>query len=264
MNSRFPEEYIRSLRTLKGRDLEASAHQHLVDIQKKIQFKVYAERKRGYHIVKRAFDLMLTSFLLILLSPIFVGMFMGCRFFIRGPVLFKQLRLGQGGELFWIYKFRSLHIHHSKLGEDQSPFAKVKSNTATNAFGHFIRNFKLDELAQLLNVLRGEMSLVGPRPFSVDDSAIVPSFYDIRLYPKPGMTGLWQSRFSSETSPRSKILLDCMYARKANFWLDIDCLWRTVRIVLLGEKLAPKYSPFREKPFVFSKHEQNEQIKKAS
>lgn len=262
MKRRFPERYLNCFEVINKYGLEKAFPYRIHEMKQQIHFVFYLDKHRIYHVFKRILDLLLTSCVIFFLSPVLIFVSLGCFFSIRGPVFFRQLRVGQGGKLFWILKFRSLHIHHSKESHSQSPFAKIDSINTTNSFGNFIRNYKLDELAQLFNVLFGDMSLVGPRPFSVEDSVFVPKNYDKRFYPKPGMTGLWQSQFSSQSSARAKILCDCLYARKAGFLFDLLCLFRTIRIVLLGEQRAFRYPDSRSELRYAQKS--LEQVKKAS
>lgn len=160
-----------------------------------------------------------------------------------GPVLFRQQRSGINGRPFTIYKFRTMVTNAEQLkhelaamNEMSGPVFKVSNDPRITPIGKFLRKFSLDELPQLLNVLRGEMSLVGPRPLPVDE---VKRFYDLahrrRLSVKPGLTCLWQISGRNNVSDfKEWVRLDLEYIDNWSLWLDLKILWLTIPVVLTG------------------------------
>lgn len=205
--------------------------------------RVHADKplldKRSYLIAKRAIDLIL----LLLALPVILPAFIICAIAIkledpRGSILFNQNRTGKGGRRFGMYKFRTMvynaeELKHelAHLNELQWPDFKVTNDPRITRVGRILRKTSLDELPQLLNVLKGDMSLVGPRPTSFK-----PETYALwqteRLDATPGITGLWQimGRASMEFSDR--VYLDVLYIQNRSIWFDIQILIRTVFAVL--------------------------------
>jgi lipopolysaccharide/colanic/teichoic acid biosynthesis glycosyltransferase len=158
-------------------------------------------------------------------------------------VLFRQKRSGLNGAPFTIYKFRTMVTNAEQyqhelaaMNEMKGPVFKVTNDPRITPIGRFLRKYSLDELPQLLNVLRGEMSLVGPRPLPVDE---VKRFNDLahrrRLSVKPGITCLWQVSGRNNVSDfRDWVRLDLEYIDNWSLWLDFKILWRTVPVVLMG------------------------------
>jgi exopolysaccharide biosynthesis polyprenyl glycosylphosphotransferase len=161
-----------------------------------------------------------------------------------GPVMFRQQRSGINGRTFTLYKFRTMVTNAEQLkhelaamNEMTGPVFKVSNDPRVTRIGKFLRKFSLDELPQLFNVLRGEMSLVGPRPLPVDE---VRQFYDLahrrRLSVKPGLTCLWQIGGRNKiTDFKEWVRLDLEYIDNWSLWLDLKILFRTVPVVLAGE-----------------------------
>jgi lipopolysaccharide/colanic/teichoic acid biosynthesis glycosyltransferase len=185
---------------------------------------------RGYGIAKRALDLTFSAILLLVFAPIMLIVAALIRFDSPGPALFKQQRVGQNGRLFTIYKFRSMT---DDAGVRLDGVHKTEADNRVTTIGRFIRKTSLDELPQLINVLRGEMSLVGPRP---ELPEIVLQRYEPwqyrRLAVPQGITGWWQ------VTGRGKKLLwkhtadDLYYVDRASFWFDIKVLFMTIGAVL--------------------------------
>lgn len=190
---------------------------------------------RAYFVAKRLMDL----FLVIITLPFWalltgiVGLLI--RYTSPGaPVIFKQLRTGMGGRRFYMYKFRTmvpnaeeLKSNYAHLNELQWPDFKITDDPRITPIGRFLRKTSLDELPQLLNVLGGDMSLVGPRPTSFG-----PETYKLwhthRLDVKPGLTGLWQIVGRAQLEFDERLRLDIAYIDRASIWLDIHILLRTV------------------------------------
>lgn len=188
--------------------------------------------------VKRAFDLVTSSILLVLASPIMLLTMLAIRLDSPGPVIYQQERVGRGGRTFMCLKFRSMRTDAEKDGVARWA---VKNDSRVTRIGAFIRKTRIDELPQLLSVLRGEMSMVGPRPerpsFVAQLREQIP-FYDVRHSIKPGVTGWAQVRYSYGSTvddARRKHQFDLYYVKNNSLWVDLLVLIETVSVVLFRE-----------------------------
>jgi exopolysaccharide biosynthesis polyprenyl glycosylphosphotransferase len=181
--------------------------------------------------------------LLVLTSPIFLATALAIRLSSPGPVLFRQLRSGLNGRPFTMLKFRSmitdaeqLKQELAALNEMAGPVFKITQDPRITPVGRLIRRFSIDELPQLINVLRGEMSLVGPRPLPVDEVKRFDDFaHRRRLSVKPGLTCLWQVSGRNEVKDfKDWVRLDLEYIDNWSLWLDVKILVRTIPVVLIG------------------------------
>ena len=191
--------------------------------------------------LKRAVDLAVALAGLILLSPLFLLIAIAIKLDSPGPVLFKQVRVGKGGRPFVLYKFRSMRVGAEKelpklrdLNETTGPIFKMRDDPRCTRVGRFLRRTSLDELPQFYNILRGEMSLVGPRPPLPSEVEQYQEWHKKRLEVRPGMTGLWQISGRSELSFDEMCLLDIYYAESWSLMLDIKILFKTIPALLLG------------------------------
>ena len=194
----------------------------------------------GERWIKRIFDIVavLAGGIVILPVLLLVGLLIKAD--SPGPILFKQRRVGLHGEAFWIFKFRTMIADAEILRSDLScrnqasgPLFKIENDPRITRVGRFLRRTSLDELPQLLNVLRGEMSLIGPRPLPVDDwEPFRDSPYEERHSVLPGMTGLWQISGRSLAPGGRMLELDSVYVRSRSLWLDLKILLMTVPVVL--------------------------------
>ncbi|SDC08202.1 MULTISPECIES: sugar transferase [unclassified Candidatus Frackibacter] len=200
------------------------------------------ERKRsqdlGYQFYlanKRLIDIVSSIIGLILTLPIMIMTAIAIKLESPGPVIFKQKRVGLNGKKFTIYKFRSMVANAEA---ETGPVWAQKNDMRVTEVGKFIRKTRIDELPQFVNILKGEMSLVGPRPeravFIEEFSKDYPHFED-RLLVKPGVTGLAQVTGGYELTPHQKARLDLLYIRRQGLWLDIKVLLQTVRVVIFGD-----------------------------
>src|SRR3954463_8261786 len=160
----------------------------------------------------------------------------------RGPVLYRSWRVGQNGKLFLFLKFRTMvanaddlkeNLQH--LNEREGLLFKIANDPRVTGFGRFLRRYSLDELPQLVNVLRGEMSLVGPRPPSLDEYENYTAEHQTRLAAKPGITGLWQVTARNDPSFTTALSLDRSYIEQWSPWLDLKIILKTMPVVLQGE-----------------------------
>jgi exopolysaccharide biosynthesis polyprenyl glycosylphosphotransferase len=194
-------------------------------------------------VFKQLLDFVGASILMVALSPFMIIAAVLVKFTSSGPIMFKQQRSGLNGRPFTIFKFRTMVTNAEQLkhelesmNEMTGPVFKVTGDPRITPIGKVLRKFSIDEFPQLFNVLRGEMSLVGPRPLPVDE---VKRFNDLahrrRLSVKPGLTCLWQVSGRNDVSDfRDWVRLDLEYIDNWSLWLDLKILWRTVPVVLTG------------------------------
>lgn len=197
---------------------------------------------KGALLVKRVIDVIGAVVGLTLGAPLFGLIALAIRLDSPGPVIFRQTRVGLHGRLFEMYKFRSMHQGAEEqqdmlveFNEADGPIFKIKNDPRLTRVGRILRRTSLDELPQLVNVLRGEMSLVGPRPPIPSEVEKYQEWHKKRLEAPPGMTGLWQVSGRSRLSFDEMVLLDVYYIENWSLWLDLKILLRTIPKVLLGE-----------------------------
>ncbi|MBC5768387.1 sugar transferase [Ramlibacter albus] len=175
--------------------------------------------------MKRLVDVVLSLGALVLLSPLLLAVALAVALESGFPVLFKQVRVGQGGREFGIYKFRSMVKNAAAIG----PYHTASDDPRITKVGRFIRRTSLDELPQLLNVLKGEMSLVGPRPDVPAQRALyTDSDWTTRCSVRPGITGLAQAELRSAATPEQRLELDLRYAREHSLLMDFCIMAKTV------------------------------------
>jgi exopolysaccharide biosynthesis polyprenyl glycosylphosphotransferase len=195
----------------------------------------------GALFIKRTFDFVASSLILLLISPLLAGIAIAIKLTSSGPVLFRQQRVGRNEETFLVLKFRTMSrgaedIRHDldHLNEADGPLFKMRTDPRVTRLGRFLRRSSLDEVPQLINVWKGEMSLVGPRPFIVSESSLIEGWARKRFEARPGMTGLWQISGRNELSHLELARLDYQYVASWSFWWDIYILWQTPAAVLRG------------------------------
>ena len=157
----------------------------------------------------------------------------------HGPVFYKQVRVGKNGKTFQMYKFRSMFVNADQMldklkaqNDVDGPMFKMKNDPRITKIGHFIRKHSLDELPQFFNVIKGDMSLVGPRPPLPSEVTEYSEYDKQRLYVIPGCTGLWQATERNEVGFNEMVELDIDYIKRANFWFDLWIIWKTVEIMV--------------------------------
>ncbi|HZQ47137.1 MAG TPA: sugar transferase [Verrucomicrobiae bacterium] len=214
-----------------------------LNLQCRFKWFLWCCRMHEGLLFKRAFDLFVSLVLLLLLSPLFLLIGILIKLEDNGPVLFAQIRVGQFGREFKLFKFRSMCVDAeerleqliSKNRHAEGVTFKIIGDPRITRIGRWLRKYSLDELPQLYNVLIGDMSLVGPRPplpreverYSLADRR--------RLAALPGVTCFWQISGRSEISFIGQVKLDLRYIESRSFWVDVKILARTVPAVLLGE-----------------------------
>ncbi|WP_301861308.1 sugar transferase [uncultured Megasphaera sp.] len=219
-------------------DMESLIDGHIV------AFKFRNNLAQWYNqVLKRLFDLVCTSIGIICLSPVLLAIAVWIYKDSPGPVIFKHRRVGKGGREFSCYKFRSMCVDADvKLKEllEKDPQArkewetefKLKNDPRITRSGAFLRKTSLDELPQLFNVLKGEMSLVGPRPIIRDEVKKYGKFIEDFYMVRPGVTGMWQTSGRNDVSYDERVQMDTWYVRNWNLWFDIVLIWRTISVVL--------------------------------
>lgn len=192
---------------------------------------------------KRLVDWLVAALLLVTLSPLMSVLALLIRLDSKGPALFWQWRVGAQGRLFRICKFRSMQVNsetrHHEMMRNQEGLHKLKDDPRITRVGHLLRKLSLDELPQLLNVLRGEMSLVGPRPWALYDAIRIELALQERLNGFPGITGQWQvSRRSNELDLYAVTCRDLGYIQHWSLWKDVKILLLTVSKLLFGRGIG--------------------------
>ena len=205
------------------------------DITPKVKFYLFS---------KRVTDIFLSAIGLILLSPILLIVAIAIRIDSKGPIIFKQDRVGKDGKIFSMYKFRSMIVNAEELkakletkNEMSGPMFKMKNDPRITKVGRFIRKTSIDELPQLINVIKGDMSLVGPRPSLPKEVEQFSPWMLERLKVKPGITCYWQVLGRNNIAFEEWMKLDVKYVHEMNYWLDIKLIFKTF-FVLFGDESA--------------------------
>mgnify|MGYP001352473709 CR=1 FL=1 len=194
----------------------------------------------GYHIVKRILDVVLSLVGLIVLSPLLVIIMICIKWEEpHDPIFYVQTRVGQGGQYFKMYKFRSMVVDAEKKlpqllaqNEIDGAMFKIKDDPRVTNVGRFIRKYSLDELPQLWNVVKGDMSLVGPRPPLPREVASYSDYDKQRLLVMPGCTGLWQVTTRNDASFNEMVQLDLKYIRKSSIRYDLKLIIMTIVVMI--------------------------------
>jgi exopolysaccharide production protein ExoY len=200
------------------------------------------QTSQAYEIAKRLLDIcgaIVGLVLLGLLLPLIV-------FFIfledGGPIFYRHVRIGRYSQSFVTYKLRSMIVGaddylrmHPELLQVWQKNGKLEKDPRVTRVGNILRSTSIDELPQMLNVLRGEMSLVGPRAIQLSEVSHFGELIELRQTVKPGVTGLWQVSGRSMTSYEQRCVLDCIYVMNRSFWMDLRILFKTILIVILGK-----------------------------
>lgn len=202
-------------------------------------------------IQKRIFDLTLSFIILVFLLPLFALIAVLIKVTSKGPVFYKQERIGKDGKKFKMYKFRTMYVGSDKDSlraklmkefiergehpEKNAKSTKIVDKSKVTSIGKILRKFSLDELPQLINVLRGEMSLVGPRPVLPYEYEMFKPWYHERDKVLPGCTGFWQVYGRSKTNFDEMVLMDIYYIQNMSPWLDLWIILKTIPVMILGK-----------------------------
>jgi exopolysaccharide biosynthesis polyprenyl glycosylphosphotransferase len=189
--------------------------------------------------VKRGFDLVMSALVVVVGLPVWALIALAIKLDSRGPVLFVDRRIGVGEQEFAMLKFRTMVANAPRLqaglepeNEAEGALFKIRDDPRVTRVGRFLRRFSLDEIPQVLNVLKGEMSLVGPRPLPLRDYRLLEDWHRRRYGVLPGMTGLWQISGRSGLTFDELVRLDFTYIENWSIWLDISIIVKTIPAVL--------------------------------
>ena len=247
-----PDILSRIITDLRGRDVDIELSSGLLDVStSRVRIREVSgiplitlrgvSFSRGKRFVKRTFDLIVGALAIVVGSPLWLL----CALFIaaesRGPILYRQTRVGRGGDVFEMYKFRSMAADADKVrdelasdNEASGPLFKMQDDPRVTRVGKWMRKFSIDEFPQLINVMRGEMSLVGPRPPLPDETERYSNYHWRRMEVLPGMTGLWQVSGRSRLTFDEMIRLDLFYIENWSVGFDLGLMLRTVPAVLFA------------------------------
>jgi lipopolysaccharide/colanic/teichoic acid biosynthesis glycosyltransferase len=223
-----------------------------VSVTTQVSFEAAAALRREINaaagrdaMLTRVIDVSLAVAAVLLLLPLLVLIFVALKLTSPGPVLFAHQRIGRGGQVFPCYKFRSMVVNSAEVLERhlaECPEAhaewlrdqKLRNDPRVTAIGRLLRRTSLDEVPQIFNVLRGEMSIVGPRPIVAGEMIRYRQYIFDYMSVKPGITGLWQISGRNNTTYRRRVALDTTYARTRSVGLDLAIMARTIPAVVLG------------------------------
>jgi exopolysaccharide biosynthesis polyprenyl glycosylphosphotransferase len=190
---------------------------------------------RSSQVAKRALDILVAAVILTALAPLALLIALAIKLESKGPVLFRQPRIGRNGHTFNVLKFRSMYTDAELHLNENGVMVKGREDPRTTRVGRLLRRFSLDEAPQLINVLRGEMSLVGPRPLVPEESAVLAENWHVRRFDlRPGLTGIWQVQGRSENPFQEMIRLDYQYVAGWSLSRDVEILLATVPAVVSG------------------------------
>jgi lipopolysaccharide/colanic/teichoic acid biosynthesis glycosyltransferase len=209
-------------------------------------------RRLAASVTRRVLEASLATALLLVLAPLLALLALAVRIESGGPALFRQRRIGRGRREFTVFKFRTMYrdadvaphreyvqsLIEGDRGPDRNRLYKLSVDDRVTRVGRFLRSWSLDELPQLINVLRGEMAFVGPRPVIPYEVDMYPEEYLRRFDVRPGLTGLWQVSGRNERSYEEMVRLDIEYAANASLWGDVQILFKTVPVVLRRQGVA--------------------------
>ena len=203
----------------------------------------YKSKFRIYFIIKRLIDIICSVLGLIVLSPIFLVIAILIKCDSKGSVLFKHKRVGQNGKVIYLWKFRSMVSNAKEIMDNWSPERKAEfeknykldDDERITKIGKFLRKTSLDELPQLLNIIKGDMSIIGPRPVIERELEKFGEYQDKFLSVKPGLTGYWAVNGRSDTDYEERVKLELYYIDHCSLWMDIKCFFKTIKVVLLGK-----------------------------
>jgi exopolysaccharide production protein ExoY len=192
---------------------------------------------------KRVFDVLFSLGILVIFSPLFVSIALAVKLTSAGGAMYVQHRLGKGGKIFKCYKFRTMYCNaekylpmllarHPHLDHEWARYQKLHDDPRISPIGKWLRRTSLDELPQFWNVLRGDLSVVGPRPYMVCQRRQIGSRASFILSVRPGITGLWQTSGRNKTTFTKRLELDAVYVRQRTFWFDMKLILKTIPRVL--------------------------------
>ncbi|SHI13506.1 Sugar transferase involved in LPS biosynthesis (colanic, teichoic acid) [Clostridium collagenovorans DSM 3089] len=197
----------------------------------------------AYNIIKRFFDVIIASLALVILSPVFIIIFICIKVDSSGPAVFGHTRIGENGKLIKVYKFRSMvenaeEVLRNFTAEQKKEFEKnfkLENDPRITKVGNFLRKTSLDELPQLFNIILGNMSIVGPRPIIKKEIQKYGEYADKLFSVKPGLTGYWQANGRSDTSYEERVQMDMFYIDNRSISMDVKIIFKTIISVIKKE-----------------------------
>jgi undecaprenyl-phosphate galactose phosphotransferase len=197
-------------------------------------------------ITKRIFDIVFSIILISLFLPIILITAILIKLTSKGPIFYVQERPGRFGRMIKIYKFRTMYLdadkkleeilkNNEELREEFRKYRKLKNDPRITPIGKILRKFSIDEIPQLFNVLKGDMSIVGPRPYQIEEIEYMGEYRDIVLSVRPGLTGLWQISGRNDLSFSARLKIETWYVLNWNLWLDLFIIIRTIPAVISGK-----------------------------
>lgn len=243
---RYAEEHCAELMVVPDASLLATSVAELEQVGSLLVLKYRYNLLRPLNIwTKRVFEFVLGLVLIVLFLPLFLILAWFVKISSPGPVLFRQKRIGKDGKVFTCFKFRTMYQDAEvRLKEllaknpdkraEWERYLKIVNDPRITPIGKFLRRFSLDELPQLINVLRGEMAIVGPRPYLPEELNRVGGYIKTIVRVRPGLTGLWQVSGRAELPLQDRVLLDEFYIRNWSLWLDFSIIIRTIKAVITG------------------------------
>lgn len=240
---RVPQEKTQHASQKLGSADASQTRDHAVLDLEAVQAAQRLASRYGYRIAKRLFDIMFSLLVLILLSWVYAAVAIAIKHDSEGPVFFNQERVGKDGKTFKMHKFRSMYVDAEErlkdlqdLNEKDGPVFKIKDDPRITHVGHFIRKTSIDELPQFINVLKGDMSIVGPRPALPREVRQYTPYQKERLLVKPGITCFWQTRRNrDDISFDEWVGLDLLYIKKCSVLTDLKLILQTVGVVLTAQ-----------------------------
>lgn len=219
--------------------MDGNTYERLKEDYNKIEVNDIPNRK-GYKSIKRIIDIILSFIGLIVLSPVFLIVAIAIKLDSKGPVFFLHSRLGKNGKTIKIYKFRTMCDHAEDMiknftEEQKREFQenyKLVNDPRITKVGNFLRKTSLDEIPQMLNILKGDLSIIGPRPIIEEEIEKYGPNKAKFLSVKPGLTGYWQANGRSNTSYEDRIKMELYYVDNMSLWLDIKLFFKTILVVI--------------------------------
>jgi lipopolysaccharide/colanic/teichoic acid biosynthesis glycosyltransferase len=199
--------------------------------------------RKVYLVIKRFFDFIISLFVLITSIPFLMLIALLVKLTSKGNVLYAHRRIGKGGKIIHVYKFRTMNddkrpledvLTKEQLEEYKNSF-KITNDPRVTKFGKFLRRTSIDELPQLYNIIKGDMSIVGPRPIILDELKLYKDNKELLLSVRPGLTGYWASHGRSDTTYEERIKMELYYVKNVSFWLDIKIIVLTFINVVIGK-----------------------------
>ena len=199
-----------------------------------------------YYLTKIVCDYLFSIILIVILSPLFILIILSLLLFSSTNIFFSHKRIGKNGKYFNLYKFRTMKNSRDKILSnyfEKYPNEKIywkknqklKNDPRITRIGYFLRDYSLDELPQILNILKGEMSFIGPRPIVENEKDKYGDRFSNYKSVKPGLSGLWQVSGRNNTTYEERVELDYLYTKKMSFFLDVKIFFKTILVVLMKE-----------------------------